>query len=427
MFYGNVGGGGGSEREYLIMHLRVDIVSPATGRVIFTSSYSSSPDGLDGEDVQAIIVELKNTKRRWENIFGEGWVRLTLENFEASVFWALLLFRPLLFSERHPLFERQESVYSIIQRGLGSELVKTDLGLVFDEKRQWLTVVWQEARRELGVCADFEACPTWRKILLDYKKRLGKVADWEYWKICAEMMGWLVPQYVLEGLAYKKNVLWPKWGKMRKYSDVTVMNLTGMELMMIEGADKGYIDEVKLLPGRRVKYAHHYIKEEDKDEFRKVNRVLFLEKTRDVRLARSREDSKKRRNAEREKRAALKTGEDRYWHQATRELCTLATAVGTPYPSRYPDLLSGHAAEEWFTRAVDRVRSGLVHPSWGRVNGLVRKLESLATMEKVPAEFSLWLMWRNKGKEALSFYERETGGNDVSDSDEIASEGSHNV
>lgn len=392
------------------MYARFDFVSPETGRVLLSTLLDAPPDQLDQKKVGSMLAELSKTKRRLESIFGVGQVRVSLESYESSVFWYLVLFRPIQFSDKHPKFAgRKYSVYDVLRSGSGIELQKTDLGLAYDRENNWLSLLWNEAMAPGGICAGMEACPSWEGILNAYKKRVGKDAPLEWWRHCAECHSWIVPEWRLHKMRYQMNKLWFRTDL--TYDRLTVIDLTGIEIVRLEGEGKGLLNEAKLLTARRVRYAHHYTTS-DKREFlamRKRERELRrLAKVSEERAARQEEVLRLREQGINIAGRPRKARDN--WHMAGRIVGQLCAIFRVGKAGRYPFHMKGEDAAARYRKVVDKYLNGQLlsgATQTRRVQQLLDELEKLLSDPSIPGQFTRWLRLRETFEIALARERKE--------------------
>jgi len=374
------------------MYARFDFVSPTTGRVLLSTLLDSPPDALDGKKVVSMLAELGRTKKALESLFGKGQVRLSLESYESSVFWYLVLFRPIHFSNRHPKFcGRRLSVYDVLLDGGGTDLQKTNLGVVYDRENGWLSLLWDEAFAEEGVCAGIETCPSWAAILAEYKKRMGVDAPREWQKQVAQHHSWVIDEWRLHKMAYKTEKLWFRPNVL--YDHITVLNLVGLEVIRLEGIGKGLLNEATLLAPRRVRYLHHYTLA-DKREFKAMR--LLQEKlshakkmTEEARAAQSKQ--------QREARAYKRNRAHTNWMIASRTVGELCREFGVGKSGRYPREMRGNDCLARYRRVLDRYVNGQLASGasqTARVKKLLADLTDLLADTQIPAQFQIWLNFR---------------------------------
>jgi hypothetical protein len=365
------------------MEMRVDIVSETTGRVVLSSLFDTPPDGLTRADTVKALQVLIKTKRDLEAVFGEGLVRLSVADYASSVFWYLVLFRAVTFSDENPFFAgRPWSVYEIIQDPKRCrQLKKLNLGLVYDPLRNWLVLVWPEAL-ERGILSNLDS-PTWKKVLED-----NNAATTDWWKLCAEAHSFVVPRWRLTRIGYIRNMLWFHQGI--DYKNITAFDLAGIDLPRVD--QQGH---ATLPTAIRANYAHYYT--EDPREFTE------LRKREEKKLAGKLAAAPRRvgrRKAKREEDAHAK----RHWARATRLVCKLPTLLGSPVlvEGRYPKYLSGARSDALYLGSVNaRINNQLRRLDrikWDKVEDHLDELEGLLPDNWVPDEFEKWLNWRDGGR-----------------------------
>jgi len=367
------------------MEIRVDLVSQTTGRVLLSSLFDSPPEGLTRADAVRAIQVLVEAKKKLESVFGEGLVRLSIADYNSSVFWYLVLFRAVVFAEDVALFAgRQWSVYELIQDPKRrAHLKKLSLGLVYDAPRNWLALVWPEAIRS-GVLSDIDTTsPTWAQILAD-----NNATDLAWWKLCAESHSFIVPKWRLKRTGYLRQVLWFHQGI--DYNDITVFDLAGIDLPRID--QQGHATLPAAVRGR---YAHYYT--EDRREFTDIRR-------REERMLSAKAKGTPRRSRRRKVRREENTHAKRHWARASRLVCKMPTLLRSPkmFSGRYPTYLAGTKSDEYYSAAADALINGnLRDPTlirWDKVDDYLDELEGLLVDVHVPEEFSKWLNWRKSGE-----------------------------
>ncbi len=381
------------------MLARVDIVSQTTGRILLSSLLDAPSDGISRVDGWEVIRILRQTQKKLEKKFGEGRVRLSLDSYEGTVFWYMVLFRGVLFDSNHRTLGdgRRWSIYELLLDGNSNKLLKkTDLGVVFDTENMWLAMHWEEARK--GIMEDFENCPTWDDILLKQKSRLIKmhcavteVGD-DYWKQCARSYSHTIPRWQLEKMNYLKKHMWHR-GKMT-YDDLIVLNLSGMDIPKLDPITK----DIKLPVAKRTHFAHFYT--EDPREYRAIQKVIAREnKQRD---SMSRVKNARRTQKQRDKRKARdKISEDKMaWFDASRIVSRIPKLLSSGINTgRYRKFYSGKQSDQLYQLLRDSYMNGeIVEVDINKkiLSIQLEKLRSLLEDADVPEEFSKWLNWEGK-------------------------------
>jgi len=216
----------------------LDFVSKTTGRIHLRAAFDTAPEGLTREDAKLICKKLRRFQRELQKDMEPGRkVTLTLDSYEGSVFWYLLLFRPVLFRKDDPLFGgRVWSVYGIINSKHADALGKTDLGVFYHQDR--LVLIWPEAYD--GILEGIENCPSWKRII--------KGKDRLFWKECADSFSFTIPRWQLKREEFLKS-LYQRQGHRLRYNDVSVLTLSGIDVPTKTD---------KLPTARRVRFAHFY-------------------------------------------------------------------------------------------------------------------------------------------------------------------------
>lgn len=379
------------------LYARFDFMSPKTGRVLLSTLFDAPQDRLPSNSISPLLKTLMATKRKLEGIFGAGMVRLSLDNYEASVFWALVLFRPFIYRER------KMSVYDVLLEENARVLQKLNVGLVYDAEHGFLILDWIEGRE--GVLSGLETCPSWETILKHASKRAQRDVSIEFWKRCAESHSFVVPEWTLRKMNYLSDRVW--FRPNLTYRDVTVLDTRGVEVIRLEGEGKGALNEAKLMVAKNVKFVHHYT--EDKREFKQA-----YQRQKQAKIP---EEERKRRQAERVLRQRLRRKgieiagsrknwrrkefetENRRWYLASRIVGMLPKLLGKGIKGKYPPLMSPETSNDRLRFVLDAYVNGeLVKPKWKRVESLLKELSELLKDPRVPREFGEWLIWRDQGK-----------------------------
>lgn len=371
------------------MNMRVDIVSETTGRVLLSSLFDASPDGLTRKQCQQVIKVMAKTKRILEGVFGDGAVRISLDDYGSSVFWYLVLLRGINFDPKDPkLGKRTWSAYEmLLHPKLQHRLQQTDLGLVYDKEQDWLVLIWPEAVD--GILKDFENCPSWYKILREQEQRTGEKPTHDFWKTCAASHSFIIPAWRLQKLGYLSKVLWHRVGI--GYNDISVLDLAGIDIPKLDQQGKAVLPTAK-----RANFAHFYT--DDQREFKTLkNRFMRDKHKREPRW--NAVDDKRKLN-QKLKRQRQKE-ERKNWELASRIISQLSTLLGNAQKGKHRYYISGKDAESMFRGAVSSSRMSGQESDWIKIERLLDDLENLLGDEHVPTEFTVWLKWRQKGAEAL--------------------------
>ena len=396
------------------MYARFDFMSEKTGKVLLSTLFDAPQDRLPPGEINRLLKTLMATKRRLEDIFGEGLVRLSLDGYETSVFWALVLFRPInIGGER-------KSVYDILLDGDPMTLQKLDLGLVYEPEFGVMILDWQEAPK--GILENLDSCASWKDILSRASKRRKQYDEdgnlvpvsMSFWKRCAESHSWVIPQWILSKMKFLRQSLW--FRPSLTYDDVTVLDTRGLEVIRLEGEGKGVLNEAKLLTARTVKFVHHYTTA-DKREFHSAH---FKQKqlAKDKEKAKQQYEERKYRQRLRRKGIEIPGSrkdwrkkefetENRKWYLASRIVGRLPKTLGKGFLGKYPALMSAEDSNKRLEYVLNAFVNGeLVQPKWRRVTSLLKELEELLRDERVPREFGEWLIWRDRGKHVPAYLAR---------------------
>ncbi len=194
------------------MRTTLDFVSKTTGRIHLKAAFDTAPDGLSRADARSLCKKLRRFQRELQRDLGlTHKIQLTIDNYDASVFWYLVLFRPILFRKDDPLFgSRTWNVHEVINSKHADSLGKTDLGVVYDQEQKRLVLIWPEAFD--GVLSGIEECPSWKKII--------KGKDKSTWKRYANSFSFTVPQWQLKRENFLQH-FWQRQGHRIRYEDIT--------------------------------------------------------------------------------------------------------------------------------------------------------------------------------------------------------------
>jgi len=388
------------------MYARFDFMSPETGRVLLSTLFDAPQDRLPHKHISGMLRTLKATKKQLESIFGEGMVRLSLDNYEASVFWAIVLFRPLT------VYGERQSVYDILLNGDPLTLQKSNLGIIYEPEHGFLVLDWKEAKK--GVLQDLIKCPSWELIMKNAWKRNKKFVGRPYWKRCAESHSWVVPEWVLAKMGFLRDRVW--FRPTLTYDDITVLDTRGIEVIRLEGEGKGALNEAKLMTAKNVKFVHHYTTA-DKREFRAAYHLQKQQEKDPAAEAAKRRQRTERQNLRRKgieipgskkdwKRREFET-ENRKWYLASRVVGQLPKYLGKGFRGKYPALMTPDESNVRFEYVLNAYINGeLEKVKWKRVHSLLKELEDLLPDPRVPNEFGDWLVWRDKGKHVPAYLAR---------------------
>lgn len=369
------------------MNTRVDFVSEKTGRVLLSSLFDTPPDGLTRRDCQKVITILRRTKDKLETVVGQGTVRLTVDDYPSSVFWYLVLFRPVVFDSDDPWFGGKPwSVFEMLEDpARANKLKEMDLGIVYDPDRNWLSVVWEEART--GILEDLENTPTWRKILKEQEKRLGYWPTDEWWKLCAKNHAFVVPNWRVARQGYLRGVLWHR--PRASYDDVIVFDLAGVDLPTLNEAG-----DAELPVAKRANFTHFYT--EDKREFNSIRKNLIPRTWAKTKKSKASIRSKQQRKKRKEEKAA--------WIDASYAIADIQKAMGGGTPGRRSMFMSAAQTVAQFEELANKFSRDLLRITpnddiaWALIESKLDVLEQCLHDPSVPQEMSIWLRWRDKGK-----------------------------
>lgn len=369
------------------MFSRLDVVSEKTGRVLLRAAFDSPPDGLTRKECQQVLLSLANAKKDLERVLGHDMVRLSLDDYASSVFWFMVLHRQLTFDSDHLLSGRPWSIYEFCMNpNLARRLKRLDLGVVYDETHNWLTVLWPEAFD--GILQELELSPTWGGILKREEKRLGKVTD-NWWKACASAHSFVVPAWRLSRLDYLSRVLWHQPGL--TYNDITVFDLAGVDIPTVDQ------NGLAVLPAaKRARFVHFYA--EDKREFQNTAKLMKNRKVQNpLRLAQY-EMTKLWKSEQAQKKKT--------WRLAGRCLYRLSTLFGAGklrVGGNYRSYLEADEADKLYDIALSQLKSGFPCKDWKRAKAILEELKTYLNNKYVPRNFRRWLDFE---KEAITLLKK---------------------
>lgn len=399
------------------MHARFDFSSRTTGRTWLKSMFDTPSDGFSAKLALKIRRKLSKTARELENMISEELgtpmsVRLTLDGYESSVFWYLVMFRPF-FVERDPILGPTKwNVYELMQDKAKRHVLKRlDWGVFWDEENNWLVLLWEEALNG-GVLEKLRECPSWDQILKKEEKRLGRRLDWRWWKKCAESSPHVIPEWKLKDMRYMGTQLWHRPGA--KYSDITVLNTAGIEVPKFQVGRK--ISAV-LPEAKRAHFAHHYVDEEEKRTY--MASIVQFEK-RDLRIKRKKatgasdamvNQTRNRRRRERRERPTQVPG-----GRIARAVTQVTSALGRSFrKGRPPKQMRPEEMELRFESSVDSYLNGdYAKPNWHAVERNLDDIEEVLQDNPDIPELRIarrWLLWRNEGKPGIHAYVEHRRGN----------------
>ena len=386
------------------MRAYYDFVSGETGRTLLHASLDAAPEGLTREDSWKVVQILRRTRKELEKVYGRP-VRMSVDSWEGTLFWYLVLFRPLEFDARHPVYSgKRWTVYDLIKQGAADEDLKmTDLGVFADRENMWVVLNWPEAKD--GVCADFDTCLSWKKVMAEYKKRTGRKADSDYMEKCARSFSYVIPTWELERIGYTKKAFFKDSEHAR---DFIALDITGIDIPRLN-VDT---DKVELPAAKRARFAHFYT--EDEREYaaiRKYERELHKKNSDDGRRVVQRARRKDLQKKEREKKRELEKKKKDVLYRITRAIYKIPRILGGANPvGRSSVYLTVKTSEELFMALVTAFINGeYPAPKWGKLQDQVELIENLLALEDphVPDELWKWTWWKNKAERVRMEYEGE--------------------
>jgi hypothetical protein len=384
------------------MRASLDFVSEETGETLLHAALDAAPHGLTREDSWEIVKVLRKTRKQLEKICCRP-VRLSLDSWEATLFWYLVLFRPIAFDKQHVLYGKKKwSAYDLLKSPQSSnDLKMTDLGLFVDHENMLVVLYWPEAVK--GICSDLGTCPSWQKVMSEHKDRTGRVLDDTYLEKCARSFAYALPHWHLSKLGYPRRAFFKKDAVTR---DFIALDMAGIDVPML-----GAGTSVATMPvAKRARFAHFYV--EDEREYRAVvqletesykkfskggKRVIQGARRKDLQKA----ARTKERDAEQKEKGTL--------YQISRAIFGIPRILGGDNPmGRSVKFLSIKKSDELFMSLVTLFINGeYANPKWDRLQVQVELIENLLSKNDphVPEEFWKWTWWKNKAERVRMEFE----------------------
>jgi len=384
------------------MRTSLDFVSEKTGRTLLRAALDAAPEGLTRKDTWEIAKILRQTQKDLEKVFGRP-VRLSLDGWEGTVFWYLVLFRPVVFDDRHPEYGGKKwSLYELLKtEKSAADLKMTDLGVFLDRENMWVVLYWPEAAN--GICADLDSCPSWRKVIGEERNRTGNEPDSNFMAQCARSFSYVVPTWYLSKTKYQKKIFFKDRAKAQ---DFIVLDIEGIDVPRL--SVNGGIAELPV--AKNARFAHFYV-----DNEREYRAIVKLEKEE---LKRERKDgrrvvqSARRRDAQkalREQKQTAEMEEKKVLHQISRAIFGIPRMLGGTNPmGRSEKFLSLKRSEDLFMTLVTAFINGeYPNPKWNRLQTQVDRIENLLALEDphVPEGFRKWTWWKNKAERVRMEFE----------------------
>jgi hypothetical protein len=368
------------------MRSRYDFISQQTGRVSLGALFDAPLAGVAVKS-PTLLAALGRAQEELDAVCGNGCTRAALEGYEASVLLALVLFRPIYFPSKHPIFQdRKVSVHGVLETGHGGELVKTPLGIQYDPENNWLAIFWKEALSGEGILSGLDTCPAWAKLKEGYEQRTGNALDWRWLRTCVEGHAWVVPGWRLKNMGYLTNTAWSRQDL--DYDSISVVDLRGIEVIKGESADASAAPMIS----RPVRYAHHYTqnKEEFKDAL-KYRRAQLMAEARREKAGKGPKPVKKKMTPEQKDRA-----------HATRIIYRLGRMFGAVGRGRGAVILDEDTCLDLFKQALQNYQNGNVRPSKKTVDRLIGELAEIAQDPNIPSAYCCWATLREGVTRAIS-------------------------
>lgn len=377
------------------MRALLDFVSEKTGKTLLRAAFDAAPEGLTREDSWEVVKILRRTKKELEKVFCRP-VRLSLDGWESTIFWYLVLFRPIVFDKRHPKYGgKQWSLYDLLQKDKSADDLKmTDLGVFLDRENMWVVLYWPEAVN--GICKGLDTCPSWRNVMREHKVRRGEELNTAFMEKCARSFSYVVPAWHLEKIGYVRKVFFKPGASAR---DFVVLDIAGVDVPKLS-VDGGVAE---LPVAKLARFAHFYV--DDEREYQAIvrleeeeNKKLSKDGKRVVQRARRRDAQKVQREKDRDKELE----EKKVLYQISRAIFGIPRMLGGTNPmGRSAKFLSLKKSEDLFMMLVAAFINGeYVHPKWRRLQAQVERIENLLALgdPHVPEEFRKWTWWKNKAE-----------------------------
>lgn len=201
------------------------------------------PESLDRESIQSIQDILRKAIRKVDNIVRKsgGLASWTYQTYEASVFWFLIFYRPLQFQYEHGLLRNGILIREMLSEAGAAALRMSNQGVILDAKKNWLILVWGEAR-ESGVLCGIEQIPLWRRVLMQQLRcgeagvaRLKKEVHDRLARHIAASTAFLVPHWVLHRTGYFREKLF--WLPDEERANLMVFDLAGIDAVLNDVVD----------------------------------------------------------------------------------------------------------------------------------------------------------------------------------------------
>ena len=335
------------------------------------------------------------TRDRLQDLFGKYQVRLSLDDYASSVFWYLVLHRPIVFDSRSTLAEnpgkktRGWTAYDLtLHPKLRTKLARTDLGLVYDEENNWLSLIWPEAVGKTGILNGFKKCPSWAKILENHAKYTSAPVPAGWWKTCARTHAGVVPDWKLRRMHYVTSKLWHRPGL--SVDDIIVFDVAWIDLPKLDQEGR-----VVLPVAHRADFTHFYT---DNEREYRAARVVAQRKE----WMQEQRYAEERYNTIRSARWRRLQKEKRYsWHQASRTIGQMLSYIGKNIRNgRAPIEMTEEDSDLLFNTVCTRYYNGeFPNPRWKRIDASCLDLEKFLADPTVPRRFKRWLAWKDEARE----------------------------
>ena len=255
--------------------LRADFVTKDGRKILLHARLAEQPgQRFSAANAELICNELRNFRdslaKKLHKAGCDVNIRAYFDTYASSLFWYLLLNRPVMFYGKGTFAGRPWSVREIMDDPqLSGELKKIDLGVVFDRENNYLVILWEQAQAS-GLLSDWDSCISWRWL----KKKLsgrryygGAINNDELQHRLACESSWVLTRPELERICYITKRLW--YVEDLQYADITVLDLAGLPALEDTLCSNGQqINRVGLPAPVQARYCRFYV--EDQKEFDKM-------------------------------------------------------------------------------------------------------------------------------------------------------------
>lgn len=201
------------------------------------------PDSLDLGTIAKIREILKTSASRIDNLVRKsgGVASWTYQTYEASVFWFIVLYRPLQFQHEHGLLRNGLVVREMLNEAGAAALRMSNQGIVIDPDKKWMILAWNEAM-ENGVLHGIRQIPLWRRILMQQLRcgeggvdRLSEKKHSQIARRIATATTFLVPHWTLHRTGFFREKLF--WLSDQERADMVAFDLSGVDAVLGDVAE----------------------------------------------------------------------------------------------------------------------------------------------------------------------------------------------